>query len=363
MSGAAKSHRSRFGSLRKLPSGRWQARFTLPGTDRMVTAPMTFTAKIDAETWLATQRADLARGQWRPAPVRALTFREYAERWLQERNLRPRTHQHYRKILDRFLLPQLGDMPLAKITPEIVRTWHARLVTGPVYKSHAYNLLRTITRTAADDQLIAMSPCAIRAAGNVRRGRQITVPTIEDLQKIVQATPDRYRVLVLLCAWCALRYGEAVELRRKDIDLRNEVIHVRRGVTWVNGDVIVGPPKSTAGVRDVHIPPHLVPLIKTHLNEHAGIELLFPSQTGHQLRHQDFWPHWKLARDAASRPDLHVHHLRHFGAVLAAQSGATIKELMGRLGHSTPEMAMVYQHAGAERDKEIARALSKLAET
>jgi integrase len=105
-----------------------------------------------------------------------------------------------------------------------------------------------------------------------------------------------------------------------------------------------------------------VPLIKTHLNEHAGIELLFPSQTGHQLRHQDFWPHWKLARDAASRPDLHVHHLRHFGAVLAAQSGATIKELMGRLGHSTPEMAMVYQHAGAQRDKEIAKALSRLAE-
>lgn len=144
------AQRSRFGSVRKLPSGRFQVRFTVPGTERTITAPITYETKTDAETWLAMQRADLARGTWRPAPVRALTFREYAERWLAQRDLRPRTVAHYRKILDRFILPGLGYLALAKISPEIVRTWMARLTTGPTYKSHAYRLLSAIMRTAVD---------------------------------------------------------------------------------------------------------------------------------------------------------------------------------------------------------------------
>jgi integrase len=67
------------------------------------------------------------------------------------------------------------------------------------------------------------------------------------------------------------------------------------------------------------------------------------------------------AREKAGRPDLRFHDLRHTGATLAAVSGATLKELRSRLGHSTPSAAMIYQHAAADRDKVIAEALSKLA--
>jgi integrase len=263
-------------------------------------------------------------------------------------------------MLDRFILPALDDMPLGKITPDLMRTWHARLAIGPVYRARAYSLLSAITRTAVDDRLIAASPCVIRGAGNAKRARDITLPTLEDLARIVDAIEPSYRLLVQICAFCGLRYGEAAELRRKDIDMRSRVIHVSRGVTWVNGEAIIGPPKSAAGIRDVAIPPHLLPLIHDHLRDHAGIELLFPSPRGQQMRHQEFWPHWQAAREAAGRPDLHVHDLRHLGATLAAQSGATLEELMARLGHSTPDMAMAYQHVAAQRDREIAEALSAL---
>ncbi len=67
------------------------------------------------------------------------------------------------------------------------------------------------------------------------------------------------------------------------------------------------------------------------------------------------------AREAAGRPDLRFHDLRHTGAVLAASTGATLAELMGRLGHSTPGAAMRYQHAAKGRDQQIAEALSVLA--
>lgn len=67
------------------------------------------------------------------------------------------------------------------------------------------------------------------------------------------------------------------------------------------------------------------------------------------------------AREMAGRKDLRWHDLRHTGAVLAAQTGATLAELMGRLGHTTPGAAMRYQHPAADRDAEIARRLSKIA--
>lgn len=363
-----------FGHLRKLPSKRWQASYLGPDLARY-NAPTTFAAREDAEAWLASERrlvSGEAGSRWTPPAQRAarrdtrLRFGEYAERWLQERNLKPRTADHYRTLLDRFLLPTFGDEALADITPEDVRTWHARLITGPTYRAHAYSLLRSIFRTAVEDQHAAASPCVIRGAGRAERSGQIKPATLGELEKLTAAMPERLRLMVLLAAWCALRFGELAELRRDDIDVVAGVVHVRRGVTWVDGQAIIGTPKSTAGIRDVAIPPHLLPLVKAHLREHTqwGRDgLLFPSPKGANLTSATLYESWWPARDAAGRPDLKFHHLRHTGAVLAAQTGATLAELMARLGHSTPAAAMRYQHAAKGRDAQIAALLSKLAET
>lgn len=362
----ATRRRSQFGQVRKLPSGRFQARFTIPGTDQFQNAPHTFATKGDAETWLATVRADLARGTWAKPKAKAspLSFTTYAERWLAERDLKPRTRDHYRVILDKFLIPAFGAQPLEDITPQDVATWHATLDTGKVYRAHAYSLLRTITRDAATNGLIPASPCVIRGAGRAERSVNIRPASLAELEALTSAMTEPYRLLVILAAWCALRFGELAELRRSDLDLAAGVIRVRRGVTFVDGKPIVGPPKSTAGKRDVHVPPHLLPLIKAHLKEHAqwGKDgLLFPGPRGGHLAHGTFIDWWHVAREAAGRPDLRFHDLRHTGAVLAAQTGATLAELMARLGHSTPAAAMRYQHAATDRDQQIAAALSALA--
>ena len=138
---------------------------------------------------------------------------------------------------------------------------------------------------------------------------------------------------------------------------------IRRAAVGVAGRVVVGTPKSSAGVRDVSIPPHLLPVVREHLAAHAGWGrdgLLFPSTAGGHLHRNSFFRVWVKARRAAGRPDLRFHDLRHTGAVLAAQTGATLAELMSRLGHSTPAMAIRYQHAAQDRDAEIARLLSEM---
>lgn len=357
--------RSGFGSLRILPSGRHQARYTAPD-GRTVKAAHTFDTHTDAATWLTTVRSDIVRGLWRtPEKMRSrLSFGAFAESWWAARDLKPRTRDHYRVLLDRFLLPEFGDQELVAIAPSDVRSWHAQLTTGPTYKAHAYALLRTITRQAVADGILAASPCTIPRAGSAKRQKPIRPATLAELEAIVAEMPEQLQLMVLLAAWCALRFGELAELRRKDVDTRAGALHVRRGVTWVHGETIVGPPKSEAGVRDVAIPPHLVPAVRAHLRDHTmrGQDgLLFPSPRGKNLTSATLYESWWPARDAAGRPDLRFHDLRHTGAVLAASTGATLAELMARLGHSTPAAALRYQHAADGRDAIIAAKLSELA--
>lgn len=381
----------RFGTVERLSSGRYRARYRHDG--RKHTAPVTFDDKDTAIGWLnrerrlieddplawtpPAERADTAREARRR---RGLTFGEYAESWLAGRRVkgRPlaaRTRSHYRRLLDEHILPTFGDTPMVSIEPEDVDHWHGlTLLTAPTMRAHAYSLLRTILSNAADRRLIPSNPAKIRGAGNVERVHDVRPASLEELAIIVENMPRHRRLMVLLAAWCAMRFGELAELRRSDILTTKGIIRIRRGVVRADGEVITKDPKSVAGSRDVAIPPHLMPLVREHLLAHAAPGsrgLLFPAAGGGHLTTSTLYGRettkrrtghgFYAARQAAGRTDLRFHDLRHTGAVLAAQSGATLAELMSRLGHSTPAAAMRYQHAAAERDVEIARRLSELA--
>lgn len=374
MAGRA-GHRG-FGHLRKLPSGRVQASYVGPDTVRYL-APRTFDTQIDAEGWLVDERRRISAGTWLPPAERLaapLTFREYVVTWLPNRRtrrgekLKPRTVAHYSDLLENFLLPTFGDLPLQNVTPTIVRRWWAALGDDrPTYRAHAYGLLRAVMESARRDETlpVTVNPCAIEGAGRTDRKIRIDPASLDELATITNAMPERLRLMVLLAAWCQLRFGELAELRRKDVDLKRGRVRVARGVVRVSGKTIVGTPKTSAGKRDVTIPPHLLPLVEAHLRDHSepGADgLLFPAERGGNLAPSSLYRAFYAARRAAGRDDLRWHDLRHSGAVLAAQAGATLAELMGRLGHSSPAAAMRYQHVARDRDKFIAARLSELAE-
>jgi integrase len=368
--------RRSFGYIRRLPSRRYQASYIGPDLARHA-APDTFEAKVDAEGWLRDERKIISDGAWMPPKLRAAaarvaqppTLEEYSANWIDSRTLRPRTRAHYQALLDRHILPYLGDFQLIAITPVMVRNWHAGLDSKtPTYRAHAYSLLKTILNTAVAEQLIGSNPCMVRGGSSSQTVHKSRPATLEELTIIVNHMPERLRLSVLIAAWCGLRYGEIAELRRGDIDLDQRVVRIRRAVARVAGEKpIIGPPKSSAGVRDVAIPPHLLGEFKAHLADHVVVgarALLFPSARGtnRHLAPATMFRHFNRAREAAGRPDLRWHDLRHTGATLAAATGATLAELMGRLGHSSVHAAMRYQHAAADRDRVIAEALSRMAE-
>jgi integrase len=362
--GNRRGRREQFGSVRVLSSGRVQARYTGPD-GVMHTAPTTFDTKGDARSWLALKRSEILRDVWAPTVGKVVLLDDYARAWLAGRDLKPRTREHYATMLASRISPTLGAMPVRAITPAKVRDWYAGLdSTTPTARAHAYALLRGILQTAVVDGLLPANPCHIRGAGTTKRARKVKPATLAELETLVAAMPPRYRLMTLLAAWCGLRFGELAELRRSDIDVRNGVIRIRRGVVRVDGQVLVGAPKSDAGIRDVAIPPHLMPAVREHLRTHIGggrDGLLFPAKHGGHLAPATLYKVFYPAREAAGRPDLAWHHLRHTGAVLAASTGATLAELMARLGHSTPGAALRYQHAAQGRDAQIAAALSALA--
>jgi integrase len=372
-----------FGRIEKMRSGRYRAAYTGPD-GLLYRAPVTFDARDDAVAWLSARRAEIEMQVWAPEATAqgafrrsTPTFRAYADLWLETRKtrgreLRPTTRGQYRMLLDKFILPTFADERIDRISNQDVNAWYDALAPGrETIRAQSYSLLRTIFASAASERptpLIPYNPAHIRGAGNTKRAHHVQPATLDELQTIVEELPDRYKLMALLAAWCAMRFGELAELRRGDIDLRTNRVKIRRGVVRVDGEFIIGPPKSDAGSRDVAIPPHLVPLVKDHLKNLTGPgrdALLFPAAADDNLHmapstlYKVYYP----ARKAAGREDLRWHDLRHTGAVLAAQTGATLAELMGRLGHSTPGAAMRYQHAAADRDAEIARRLSALVET
>lgn len=377
----ARRQRRGFGKIRRLPSKRFQASYVGPDLVRH-TAPQTFDTRADAEAWLGAERHLMESDAWRAPKARraaqqqrGITIAEYASaaitrRKVHGRPLRPSTGQLYRSLLDRNIVPQLGQMPLQALTAQVVADWYdgmdARQETN---RAHSYALLKSLLAQAiAEGHRTGTNPCRIRGAGVTRRKREIRPATLPELAQLVEAMPARLRLLVLLCAWCGLRFGEVVMLRRQDIDVDAGVLHVRRALTRVDHQNVIGDTKSAAGMRDVAIPPHLLPAVEQHLIQHVAAArgaLLFPHHPGgsEPWQHGTLYKVWQPAREAAGRPDLRLHDLRHTAAVMAAQTGATLAELMGRLGHSTPQAALRYQHAAQGRDAQIAAALSRMAGT
>lgn len=362
-----------FGNIRALPSGRYQVRFTDPDGN-YVTAPKTFGAKIDAEAWLTDRRREIDAKLWNPEAVAKpdkITFGAYASAWLAGRQvagrpIKARTREHYQSILDDHLIDTFGNRQLASIKPKDVREWYAATLTNrPTLRAHAYSLLRTIMGSAVNDELINANPCRIVGAGRAKRVHKIRPASVEELAGLTAEMPEHLQLMVTLASWCALRFGETVELRRGDIDLSQEVIRIRRAAVRTKGAYMPTSPKSDAGIRDVAIPPHIIPQIEDHLARFVGKKqdsLIFPSTSGGYLQPSTVARHWYKARAKVKRTDLRWHDLRHSGAVLAAATGASLAELMARLGHSTPQAAMRYQHAAQGRDRQIAALLSKIAE-
>jgi integrase len=356
-----------FGTARRLPSGRWQVRYYDQAGIRH-TAPRTFPSRADANRYLAQVEADLLRGAWTDPRLARITFGEWVERWWPTTaDLRPGTRTFYEYLLRRFLLPAFEDTSLGRIDSMTVRSWLAGLHEAgevtPTTVAKAYRLLRRILNVAVEAGYLPRNPAAIKGAG-LERAAEMRHVSIPQLHELAEAVPGRYRALVLVAGYGGLRWGELVGLRRRRVDLAAARIHVVEQLAEVAGKFIVSPPKTAAGQRVVVLPAVAVAALADHLDDYAAPGpdgLVFPSGRGTYLQRSNFSRLvWRPAVQQLGLGGLRFHDLRHTAATLAAAAGATTKELMERMGHTSPAVALRYQHVMADRQAAIAAALDGL---
>jgi integrase len=328
-----KGHR-RFGSVRKLPSGRFQIRY--PGPDgRMRTGPDTYARTSDADRALTLIEAAILAGEWADPERGKVKLDDYASAWIAQRpGLRTRTVDLYTWLLAKHIAPHLGGIPLGKLSTPMIRHWRATLLGNGVSVSmaaKAYRLLRAVLTTAVEeDKILPQNPCRVRGAGEEHAAERpvLTVAQVFELAERVGRRPvgnirtlpsggyrlrfqrngamrtapevyrtraeadralwemaddgradcnhdRRYRGLALLATFASLRWGEVTALKRSDLDLGAATVRVRAAFTERRArgaQIVLGPPKSRAGRRVVGIPKAIIPALREHMAEFVGPE-------------------------------------------------------------------------------------------
>ena len=349
---------------------------------------------LQAKRELAIWEASLAAGGSRAAH----TVRTWSEEWLGKHLLdaSPVTVANYRHLLSSRILPHLGDVLLADLTPTLLTDWLITVRNAP----------RKSTRLP-DDQLSHPRPESQKLATPSQRKRPLSVNTVnhyytcmtamlncavrlgylehnpmERVQRphqrkqqlvtlsessaatLIQAVADQpaaYRLSVLLALLCGLRLGEIVALRWTDLDLVNNVIHVTRSLKYVTGEgSFLGDPKTDTSARDVAIPPAFAmqlrgacmnDMVAVNADRDIGQSLLDPVWVihgpGDTPLHKDTPSKWfRRFADAHGFTGLRFHDLRHAHASILVAHNLDVAAIAARLGHSDPSLTLhTYTHA------------------
>ena len=365
------------GGLRKLPSGRWQARYIGPDGRRW---SKTFSHKADASYWLASEHRLVDLDAWTAPTTRqpkeagptvgAFAHADVERRAKRARRpLKPTTADNYRKLL-RLTLDgtRLAGMPLRDVTRADVEAWRYALPTSTeTQNGKAYELLVSVFREAVAADVLEVSPATLRGAGTPERHREPQTMTAAEVDAYLAAvTPAKWRPALLLSVTCALRIGEVLALAARDLDLDAGTLTVRHTVAKITvgegrRERRLQEPKTRAARRTVHLLPRTLPELHAWRAQLGNLDpdaLLFPDTLGRPLDDDVLRRAHKKAAAAIGRPELRNHDLRSTGATLSAQAGATVREIQDQLGHTTPTQALRYQTATAERDAERARRVS-----
>lgn len=390
--------RSAFGSISKIKrKGRrtiLRARYTLPEplhekyphTPKRVSKDFPAGDYFAARQWLDSEYKQMKDGTWQPAGMRRaarerenMTVSQYWQPWLQNRTikgrpLKPPTVYAIKRTMRLNILPTLGNMRLKDITQSTLDQLETQLnKRGPTIAFNTLKIVHAMLRTAThpgpngEPPILDKYPL-YKSLPDPPAAHKPIPATASEVKTIYQNMPEKYRIAIYLTVFCGgLRIGEVCALQRGDIDLQRGALTVNRTRNPARAASLIGTPKTVKSRRTVPIPQNILPLVKQYLNEHVENRpdaWLFP---GHDdptvsISTNTMRRMFNHAKQAAGRPDMHFHDLRHTGLTWLAAQGATVRELMDEAGHATPMIAMHYQHSIESRKNALADKLGSVIE-
>ena len=329
----------RYRARYRAPDGRWRSK--------------TFDRKTDARRWLTNEVSMLTRGDWVDPRAGEVPFEVVAERWMAGRvALRPSTRARDRSYLRSLILPRFGIIPIGAIQPSDLDAWIADLIDqgkAPATIHKAWQIVGGVFRLAARDRLIPLSPATDAELPDIPHPEPEAL-TLDEVVRLADAIDPRYQSLVLVGAFGGLRIGELAGLQVRDFNSADGHLRIRRGITDVRGQTVVGPPKTAKSIRTVAIPGTISRYLAAHIAglDSSGLDdWIFPSPEGGPIRYTNWVRRfWKPALTAAELPDhLGTHTLRRSQVALLIAEGEHPKVIADRLGHTSVRTVLdVYGH-------------------
>ena len=336
--------------------------------DEDVQRSKSFRLSSEAKAFRDSVGVDLRRGTFVNPDDGKRTLKDYAGEWLDRQTFDAPTRIATESRLRVHVYPDLGGVELRALRPSGVQAWvRARSRDlAPSYVSLILGHLKAILSAAVDDRLIGSNPAAAKSVKAPRIERRKVVPwTVEEVQAIAAAHPDRYRAIPIVGAGTGLRQGELFGIALEDVDFLRHTLNVRTQVRLINGHPVFAPPKG-GKVREVPLPETVAVALAEHLRAFPAREvtlpwldrdgdpttrtLVFTGPKGASLNKN---PHmqrvWKPALEVAGIEYVSrrtgMHQLRHHYASVLLDAGVSIAALADYLGHADPSVTLkVYSH-------------------
>ncbi len=377
----AKKRANGEGSIRKRKDGRWEGRYT---------------AGHDPETGKAIYKNVLGRSQAEVREklkqaieeTRALdvtkagkyTVGEWMEVWFQDYakiKVRPSSHQTYQGYIHNHIRPNIGDIPLEKLTSLDLQKFYKKLLAqGRVDRVEAkgqpkglsaktvrniHQILSSALKLAQEQRLILTNPAEGCALPRVEHQEMKTLTTVQLASFFREARESGVFELYYLELATSLRRGELLGLKWEDVDLDRGDLQVRRQVSRINGEVVEAPLKTKNAYRTLPLAEDTVSVLKEQRRKVGNSPWVFPSPNGGPISPDSVLHMLHRVLKRAGLPKVRFHDLRHTFATLALQNGVDVKTVSGMLGHFSAGFTLdTYAHITSAAQRQAAQTMESV---
>jgi integrase len=361
------------GSISHRSNGRWRAQ-VYQGNEHRISRD--FKTKPEAQSWLRQMQGELEWGFDYQGSKTLL--KDYLHDWLDNSKmaLRPKTADGYERIMQKHIIPHLGDIPLKDITPHQIEKFYASLVeagVGTRTVRMVHSVIHRALERAVFNLMLTRNPSAHATLPRYTHGEMKVLDEIQVNQFLVAAIGSPFVALYHLAVKTGMRQGEILGLRWSDLQWGNGRLYVQRQLQDLRGEgYIFQEPKTRSGRRTIQLGEGTLQALRDH-REHQQLQkafagsrwqdndLIFPSKLGTPLDPSNLRLDFNRVLERAGVPKIRFHDLRHTCASLMLNNGIPVIVVSRILGHSKPSITLdIYGHLYNEMQEEASRLMDEL---
>ena len=369
------------GSIRKRNDGRWEGRYTAgrnPETGKPIYKNVLGKTQAEVKAKLKAAIEDSANLDM--VKAEQYTTGQWMDVWFEncaKIKVRPSSHQTYRGYIDNHIKPNIGDVPLSKLSSLHLQKLYKKLLAGGRVdrieakgqpKGLSARTVRNINQVissamdfAKDQKLISSNPTDGCALPKLEHKEMKTLPVEQLTSFLREAKESGVFELYYIELATGLRRGELLGLKWEDIDLVQGSLRVQRQVARINGEVVEAPLKTKSAYRTLPLSADAVGVLQEQRKKSGSSPYVFPSPTGGPISPDSVLHMLHRVLKRAGLSKVRFHDLRHTFATLALQNGVDIKTVSGMLGHYSAGFTLdTYTHVTTSAKKEAANTMGSI---